>query len=115
VHDLEDRLRSPTKEISGEEIKLRSPFIDCDYLRIRALLQQMNTSLLATKWFLALYAESEKTFTGVIVHVKSDEDGGLSVESAHVVFGKASQVLLAANIAHPPLQEHVESDGVIWK
>jgi hypothetical protein len=118
VHDLETRVWSPTKEVRSDQTRIRSPFVDCDYPRIRAILHEMNTPRLQTDWYLVLDGESERTSTAVMVNAESDEEGGLRVRSARVAYGVASRYLSAISIGHPPLSELVEvakeqGDGVV--
>ena len=118
MHDLETRVWSPTKEIRSDQTRFRSPFVDCDYPRIKAILQEMNTPRLQADWYLVLDGASEKTSTAVMVNSESDEEDGLRVQSARVAYGVASRYLSAASTGHPPLHELIgvakeEGDGVV--
>lgn len=98
---------------------MRSPFVDCDFKRIRTILQQMNTSRIHTGWFLVLDGDSDKTSTAVIVHVEEEEEGSEPrVTSLRVAYAPSSRYLSAASIAHPSLDELIEiaestADGVL--
>lgn len=121
IHDLSAPSSGPTKELlstdnSGEEGVLQSPFADCDFVIIQQQLQQMvktTGSSLTTDWFLVLDAQSEETFTAVIVNV-----GEGVVREVRVAYAMASRYLSAASISHPSIDEMIEiakeeGDGVL--